>query len=386
MEIKLEKHEVKEILVSLVDFYKDLETIKDYFLEKKKEVTKDVDTSLLRDNFFNDYTLPPKDYKITIEEMPHKLWMDMVLPLTSMPLENQIGRRIMLGVKEETTGMYLGFLRIASPCISIGPRNDLFNGVKLNGSMVNGHMYNGSIIVPVQPFGYNALGGKLLSLISCSHQVREMFNEKYGDKGVNICWWETTSLYGDIKGVSQYDGLKPFVRYSDLTESDVFIFPTDEVYKPLLDRMREEYGVDIWDGKLAEPYDKKRGFNKSAPKMREFNKFLSILKHHIKEYWGQTKLNDFNKFVKEKMKSKTKKRFYYSSFGYENTKEYITGEDTELREGQNYHKHNLDYMIEWWKKKAQKRWEKLNKEDRIKKDLEYYTFDKINEGKVDMIR
>jgi hypothetical protein len=86
------------------------------------------------------------------------------------------------------------------------------------------------------------------------------------------------------------------------------------------------------------------------------------------------------------MKSKTKKRFYYSSFGYENAKEYITGEDTELREGQNYHKHNLDYMIEWWKKKAQKRWEKLNKEDRIRKDLEFYTFDKINEGKVDMIR
>lgn len=386
MEIKLEKTEVREILNNLVGFYKNLDTIKDYFLEKKKEVTKDVDTSLLRDNFFNDYTLPPKDYKITLEEVPHKLWMDMVLPLTSMPLENQIGRRIMLGVKEETTGKYLGFLRIASPCISIGPRNDLFNGVKLNGGMVNGHMYNGSIIVPVQPFGYNALGGKLLSLISCSHQVREMFNQKYGDKGVNICWWETTSLYGDIKGVSQYDGLKPFVRYSDLTESDVFIFPTDEVYKPLLNRMREEYGVDIWDGKLAEPYDKKRGFNKSAPKMREFNKFLSILKHHIKEYWGQTKLNDFNKFVKEKMKSKTKKRFYYSSFGYENAKEYITGEDTELREGQNYHKHNLDYMIEWWKKKAQKRWEKLNKEDRIRKDLEFYTFDKINEGKVDMIR
>ena len=82
------------------------------------------------------------------------------------------------------------------------------------------------------------------------------------------------------------------------------LFPTDEVYKPLLDRMRQEYGVDIWDGKLAEPYDKKRGFNKSAPKMREFNKFLSILKHHIKEYWGQTKLNDFNKFVKEKKQEK----------------------------------------------------------------------------------
>jgi hypothetical protein len=59
----------------------------------------------------------------------------------------------------------------------------------------------------------------------------------------------------------------------------------------------------------------------------------------------------------------------------------------ELREGQNYHKHNLEYIIEWWKKKAQKRWEKLNREGRLRSELEIYTKESIdNIDKNDIIR
>jgi hypothetical protein len=119
--------------------------------------------------------------------------------------------------------------------------------------------------------------------------------------------------------------------------------------------------------------------------MREFTKMISIIKSNLKE-WDEEQYNEFHQFTKERMKSFTKKRFYYSNYGYENVIEHIT-KGEELREGQNYHKHNLEYIIEWWKKKAQKRWEKLNREGRLRSELEIYTKDTVmNKDKNDIIR
>ena len=30
---------------------------------------------------------------------------------------------------------------------------------------------------------------------------------------MNLCMFETTSLYGNSKSASQYDGMKPYLRY-----------------------------------------------------------------------------------------------------------------------------------------------------------------------------
>jgi hypothetical protein len=38
---------------------------------------------------------------------------------------------------------------------------------------------------------------------------------------MNLCLFETTSLYGSTKGVSQYDGMKPFIRFQGVTDSDM---------------------------------------------------------------------------------------------------------------------------------------------------------------------
>jgi hypothetical protein len=87
------------------------------------------------------------------------------------------------------------------------------------------------------------------------------------------------------------------------------------------------------------------------------------------------------------MKAKTKKRYYYSDFGFANVKEHInSGGDIPLKEGQNFHKHELDYMFTWWKNKAQKRFEKLSSEGRIRTEMEVYTEDRINNRTVDMVR
>ena len=376
-EPKLTEEETLQIRDNFVSFYQELDTIQDYFLERKKEKIDGIDQSKYTGDMFNDFSIEPKDMNFELEVIEGKVFTPTTQIITSLPLESQIGRQIMMGIKETNSNKYVGFIRMASPVLAIKPRNDYF-GEKVVATQVNRSMINGAIIVPVQPFGYNCLGGKLLALIACSHEVRNMLKEKYGEK-IETCFMETTSLYGDLKGVSQYDGLKPFMRYQAMTESDVFLFPTEEVYDPIRRRMRELYGKEEWNGNTVDP-------KPSGPKMREFNKAISILKNHLRHY-NEEAYKAFHLFTKESMKAKTKKRYYYSNFGFDNVKEHVNSQgEVPLKEGQNFHKHNLEYIYEWWKKKAQKRWEKLNSEGRIRTELEIYTEDRINNKEVDMVR
>ena len=376
-ELKLTKEETLEIKDRFIDFYKDLDSIQDYFLARKKEKIVGIDHDKYTKNMFADYNIQPKDMNFELEVIDGSAFNPATQIITSLPLESQIGRQIMLGIKETNTNTYVGFVRMASPVLTIKPRNDFF-GQTVKATAVNRHMINGAIIVPVQPFGYNYLGGKLLALIACSHEIRLMLKEKYGEK-IEPCFFETTSLYGDLKGVSQYDGMKPFIRYQAMTESDLFLFPTEEVYGQIRSKMRELYGKPEWNGNTVDP-------KPSGPKMREFNKAISILKNHLKHYDIEA-YNEFHDFTKSHMKAKTKKRYYYSDFGFENVKEHVNSEgEIPLKEGQNFHKHNLSYMIEWWKKKAQSRWEKLVEEGRLRHELEIYTVDSIKNNTVDMVR
>jgi hypothetical protein len=377
IEIKLTKEETLSIRDSFVNFYTELETIQDYFLERKKEKIIGIDANKHIGKMFSDFSIEPKDMEFRLDVIDGSDFNPITQIITSLPLESQIGRQIMIGVKEVNTDKYVGFIRMASPVLSIKPRNDYF-GEKVMATAVNRHMINGAIIVPTQPFGYNYLGGKLLALIGCSHEVRNMLKEKYGEK-IEPCFFETTSLYGDLKGVSQYDGMKPFIRYQDMTESDLFLFPTEEVYDPIRRKMRLLYGKEEWNGNTVDP-------KPSGPKMREFNKAISILKIHLKHY-DEVSYTEFHKFTKEKMKAKTKKRYYYSDFGFDNVKEHITSNgEIPLNEGQNFHKHNLEYMFNWWKNKAQRRYESLKERGLLREKIEVYTEDSINNKEVDMVR
>ena len=91
----------------------------------------------------------------------------------------------------------------------------------------------GFAIVPSQPFGYNCLGGKLLALMCVSHFAREHLNEVFKK---DIGWFETTSLYGSTTSSSQYDGLKPFIRFRGLTDSKFLPLLHDKAFHKLHDR------------------------------------------------------------------------------------------------------------------------------------------------------
>jgi hypothetical protein len=149
-EPKLSEEETYQIRDRFVNFYTDLETIQDYFLERKKEKIVGIEHDKHTQHMFNDYTIEPKDMNFELEVINGSDFNPSTQIITSLPLESQIGRQIMMGIRETNTNTYVGFIRMASPVLSIKPRNEFF-GEKVQATTVNRNMINGAIIVPVQP-------------------------------------------------------------------------------------------------------------------------------------------------------------------------------------------------------------------------------------------
>jgi len=359
-ENKLTHEEIDYIISLLKDFYGETVNIENYYLKKKYEK---VDEEFNSDSLFSDFSISPTDMDFVLEEISEKDFSYYTTHIATFPIESQIGRRLVVGVKETNTNKFIGFIRLASPVSSIKPRNDFF-GETLTLEKVNKHIYNGQTIVPVQPFGYNYLGGKLLALICQSNELREMFNKKYN---TNILLFETTSLYGNSKSSSMYDGLEPYIINLGLTQSQNLLFPTSDIYMTIKNLMKKHYGKEEYGGNLTNP-------KQSSPKKREFDKIIQLIKSHLPD----TEKKLFSDYVKNNMETKQQKRFYISKMGFDNIKEHILhGEPLSEK---NREKYSLKNLIEYWRNKSVKRFNKLSNDDKIKNELEFYTKKIIQEG------
>ena len=373
MELKFTEIEINEMISTFKSFYDDITDITQYYLKKKVERLEQGNFELIDDKVFNSHEIDPMDMEFELVELSGSDFTSMTTQIASFPIESQIGRRITLGLKELNTNKFVGYVRIASPVSSIKPRNDYF-GEQLRLDKVNPHIYNGQTIVPVQPFGFNCLGGKLMSLVCISNEVRKMFNERYN---TNILLFETTSLYGNSKSSSQYDGLEPYIKFRGLTESTNLLFPTDDIYFDIRNKCRVHYGNPEWGGMLIDP-------KPSSPKMREFNKMISIIKSHLKVYNPEL-LKEFSTYIKERCETKQQKRFYTSDFGFKNIREHILKGDT-LIDGDR-EKYDLQNLIKYWKRKSSNRHNKLVSEGRLRTGLEKYSVESIKNGiNFEMIR
>ncbi len=360
---------MKKHYEDLKGFYESFDDVIGYYLIKKEERLNTGTYQMDMSRMYN-HSLHPNDMDISIEEITHKDFTNNATMFATFPIENQIGRRMLFGVKENNTNTYIGFIRLSSPVLSIKPRNEYF-GCPLDNKKVNKHFYNGSVIVPVQPFGYNYLGGKLISLICLSNEVREMFNKKYN---TNIVVFETTSLYGNSKPVSMYDGMKSYIKYYGNTQSKNLLTPTDDLYIKIRDEIRKTYGKEEYNGCLTNP----KG---STPKSREFNKMIQIIKQNL---IGDD-LMDFKDIVDNRMKTIEQKRYYMSFMGFENVKEHILNDEELIRN--NTEKYDLNNLIEYWKRKATNRFEKLKKDCIFREQLEYYSSKNIKQKDLtDIIR
>jgi len=302
----------------------------------------------------------PNDMDIEVCEIPNDTWETLLAITSSHVNKAPVGRNIQLAVKEKNTGKILGFIRLGSPVIYMKPRNELLGQVWIQNpdtsKRFNESTIMGFVIVPSQPFGFNYLGGKLLSAICTSHTVREICNKKYG---MNLCLFETTSLYGSTKQVSQYDGMKPYIRFKGLTESDMVPMMHGSRYIELKDYVEGKVG-DLLGGDEST----------TSRKLRTFTKIIALTKASLK---GTSEGEAFQLTIENAKGLTEKKRYYVSDYGFKNTVEYMGCKTDTLLPGENYHKHELQNIVTWWKNKAINRYETLKSEGRLRTELEVWT-------------
>jgi len=343
------------------DYFGNFNRVDEYMRDQKLNSLGGLSTNPLfpiEDDLFSDFTMHPKDMDFEVLEIPQEKWENL-LNITSSHINiSPVGRQIRLAVLEKNTGKIVGFIRLGSPVINMKPRNEMLGQVFTQkpewSKRFNDSAMMGFVIVPAQPFGYNYLGGKLLAAICTSHEVREILNKKYG---MNLCLFETTSLYGSSKTVSQYDGMKPYIRYKGLTDSDFIPMMHGKAYDDLRAYVEDIVG-DIVDNDV------------SSKKLKTTMKIISLTKAALK---GSTEGDTFIATI-EKAKGLTEqKRYYISDYGFKNMVDYINCKTDVLIPGENYEKHSLVNLIEWWRNKAINRYATLHNEKRLKTELEIWT-------------
>jgi len=370
----LSKDDTTYIASRFIDYMQKYSTIEEYFRMKKIDRIRSLPTTLFGFGFegdmFSNFNMIPNDMDFEVVEVLNSQFDTMLEMTASFTYESSPGKQLKLGVREKNTNTYVGFIKLASPLINSKPRNDWLGGVP-DLKVFNRHAIMGYIIVPTQPFGFNYLGGKLLSLVCSSHEVREMVNKKYPE--METCLFETTSLYGSIKGTSQYDGLKPFIRHTGDTESKFMLTLSDEFYNDMV----------VWFTKRndGEPLVAR---TESSRKLKMQTKMVSIIKQELKKH-DQTLYDQFVAAVKASTDITTQKRFYMSTYGFENTREVLLGQASKLVESkENYDKHYMASMTAWWKRKASSRYETLTAENKVRHEQEIWTEESMN--KIDIIR
>jgi len=277
---------------------------------------------------------------------------------TSHAIEDSVpGKSLKWMVVEKNTNTIIGFCRFGSPTINSKPRNDWL-GTTPDLSIFNRHAIMGFIIVPTQPFGYNYLGGKLLAMLCCTHEVREILNKKYD---ANICHFETTSLYGSTKSSSQYDGLKPIMRYKGLTQSNFTPLLHDQIFKGL-----NKWFIERNNGNTLVKADA------SSRKLKTQQRMIAIIKKNL----SSQKAVEFQTAIANATALTEKKRTYFSDYGFANVREVLLGEDKTLVENpQNFEKFYMESVVQKWKKMASKRYNKLKSSGSLRTELEVWTKD-----------
>jgi hypothetical protein len=311
---------------------------------------------------FDDFTMSPQVMDLQVVELDNHTWDTCINMISSHSNMVSIpGKSLKLAVKEMNTGKYVGFMRFGSPVINMRPRNVLLGNVP-DLPTFNKTAIMGFVIVPAQPFGYNYLGGKLLAALCCSHQVREMLNKKYD---MNLVMFETTSLYGNSKSASQYDGMKPMLRNKGLTDSDFIPMIHGKPFKDMLAYVEDKIGVFIKE-------------DASSRKL----KITTAIQGLIKKALDGDDLEKFKSTIVNAKKLTEQKRYYVSNYGIENYIDIVNGKTNEIVKAPNYDRFHDNELIEWWRKMATKRFDNLNKDGRLRNDLEVWTKD----SQIDIIR
>ena len=274
-------------------------------------------------------------------------WTLLRQGISSMEFVANPGRNVKFFVKDSITNKYLGVICMGSDVTSMGPR-DTFIGWTKENKFQDGklnHTAIGTSIIATQPLGFNFLGGKLVSaLVTCS-TIRDKWKELYDQTLVGTT---TTALYGIH---SQYNGI-PHWKTLGETKGKISIKPDDSAY-------------DVWHQWLKD--NKTEKYEKLVELRPNGQPQTGIKQKIIQMIYQELGIK------RAKYEHGFKRGAYYADI-YENGRPFLRNEINEdelvMKE-----KYKLDYdrIINWWKPKAIRRYEKLHKENRLKPEQLFYS-------------
>jgi hypothetical protein len=271
---------------------------------------------------------------------------------STMKNNSNIGRNLFYVLTDEVTGKYLGVICISSDFLDLTPRDNAIGwsrDVKTQQHMIN-HTAIGSTIVPLQPLGYNYMGGKLLALMCLSDKVQSDWKRQYGDTLVGVT---TTSLYGKTKagGLSQYDGLEHW-NPMGFSSGSVAFEPSRATKKLVFDWIKENHTrkyFEWWEAKNQQGLPLKRDH-----KNRSLNFAYSQLK-----------------IPKELIRTEHQRGIYFSPL-YNNTNEFLRKEITDESLVKSFDTSEEALANIWKTKYAKGRIRQLQKKNNVSYDSLFY--------------
>jgi hypothetical protein len=271
---------------------------------------------------------------------------------STMKNNSNIGRNLFYVLTDEVTGKYLGVICISSDFLDLTPRDNAIGwsrDIKTQQHMIN-HTAIGSTIVPLQPLGFNYMGGKLLALMCLSDTVQKDWNRQYGDTLVGVT---TTSLYGKTKagGLSQYDGLEHW-NPMGFSSGSVAFEPSRSTKKIVFDWIKENHTrkyFEWWEAKNTQGLPLKRDH-----KNRSLNFAYSKLQ-----------------IPKELIRTEHQRGIYFSPL-YNNTFEFLRKEITDSDLVKSFDTSEEALANIWKTKYAKGRIRQLQKKNTVSYDSLFY--------------
>ena len=271
---------------------------------------------------------------------------------STMKNNSNIGRNLFYILTDEVTGKYLGVICISSDFLDLTPRDNAIGwsrDVKTQQHMIN-HTAIGSTIVPLQPLGFNYMGGKLLALMCLSDTVQSDWKRQYGDTLVGVT---TTSLYGKTKagGLSQYDGLEHW-NPMGFSSGSVAFEPSRATKKLVFDWIKENHTrkyFEWWEAKNQQGLPLKRDH-----KNRSLNFAYSKLQ-----------------IPKELIRTEHQRGIYFSPL-YNNTNEFLRKEITDSELVKSFDTSEEALANIWKTKYAKGRIRQLQKKNNVSYETLFY--------------
>ena len=280
-----------------------------------------------------------------------EIWNALRTFLSTMKNNSNIGRNLNFLIRDKKTKKLLGVTCMSSDFLDLTPRDNYIGWEReaKTQRMIN-HTCIGSTIVPIQPLGYNLVGGKLLALLCLSKTVEDTWEYQYKDKLVGVT---TTSLYGKTKQIplSQYDRLKHWKKMG-WTAGSVSYEPTKPTRMMIQNWLKKNHTYKYFEWYVAKK-------DTGQP--------------HKRDHRNRSHTFTYNQLGIDKklIKSDHARGIYFGEL-FTNTREFLR-EETNTTGLTRAFDNSTEALTDLWKNKyAKKRLASLKKQGRLSTETHFY--------------